>query len=502
MLSLKSIWVVAVVGMLSLPGAAYAQTSPGVEVGVACDQATFRLSSLEGSGPFVLTWTFGDGETLNETVPGDMPTVTAHNYPTAGAYEWALVVRDPTHQAVLAEDGGSLQIGPAVHLASDPFPPLVSLQDGQATITFTAQVEGGEPPYLFEWDLDGDGAADASGDPTSDSAAFTYTSGAKITARVQVTDACGLTTSDSLPVVTIDPAVTCHPMAQRIADAASLLFPDQSTMLYTCEDIYAWFEGEPGEPNLGFGRMWHAIQLAEALSGLTWEEILQWHIDQTGWGTLLQLNRYADALGESSTADWVRLVLSGEADAKDVRDALRTAVTLGVDPDDALTRLASGATAGELKQLYSTAEDLHVVAADLDSLLALGLSLADIRHANRLADRLGGDWITLATEHASGASWGEILDPSGKNANSSETPAQERELERRQEREQEPDPSGSSRETQVEHRLRIAERLAEECDVSAGTILSLFEGACQGDWGCVRAQFREQTGRGKGGKPK
>jgi len=38
--------------------------------------------------------------------------------------------------------------------------------------------------------------------------------------------------------------------------------------MYTCEEIYAWFTGPEGEPNIGFGRMWHAIQLAEVLPEL------------------------------------------------------------------------------------------------------------------------------------------------------------------------------------------------------------------------------------------
>ena len=127
-------------------------------------------------------------------------------------------------------------------------------------------------------------------------------------------------------------------------------------------------------------------------------------------------------------------------------------------------------------------------------MLALGLSLADIRHAERLADRLGADWLTLATEHASGASWGEILDPSGKQQSRPEPQAQGRNQEQNQEQE------NRQLEVQAEHRLRTAERMAEKYDVPVGTILSLLDGACQGDWGCVMAQFRTQPD--KGGRPK
>jgi PKD repeat protein len=495
-------WMLALPGLLLAPIAASAQTAVQVEVSVAvsCSEATFGVTFLEGVGPYALLWSFGDGETLQVQWTAGGPLSTVHAYPDAGEYAWSLAVTDPASQAVVAEAGGSVQIGPSVDLSSDPFPPLIYLQDGQATVTFTASAEGGEPPYTYVWDLDGDSLPDAGGDPAANTASFTYTAGAKTTASVEVTDACGLTASDSLPVVSVDPAVTCHPMAQRIADAASLLFPAQSSTTYTCEDIYAWFTGPEGEPNLGFGRMWHAIQLAEVLPELTWEEILQWQLDQSGWGTLLQIDRYASALTDVSTADWVRLVLSGEIDAKDVRTALRTAVIEGVDPSDVLDRLAAGANPGELKQLYSTAEDLQLDPAELDELLALGLSLAEIRHADRLADRLGADWLALATEHAAGASWGEILDPSGKHLDGAEAQEQERNQERHQEQNQEQE--NRQLEAQAEHRLRTAERLAEKYDVPVGTILSLLDGACQGDWGCVSAQFQAQTGHDKGGKPK
>jgi hypothetical protein len=492
-------WMLALPGLLVAPVTATAQSGVQVEVSVeiTCSSATFGLTLVEGAGPYALLWSFGDGETLEEPWSGG-PLATIHNYPGAGEYAWGLAVTDPASETVVAEVGGSVQIGPSVDLTSDPFPPLITLQDGQATVSFTANVDGGTPPFVYTWDLDGDGAADPAADPSASTASHTYTAGAKTTAAVSVTDACGLTASDSLPVVSVDPSITCHPMAQRIADAASLLFPAQSTTTYTCEEIYAWFEGEGSATNLGFGRMWHAIQLAETIPDLTWEEILQWQLDQGGWGTLLQIDRYADALADVSTADWVRLVLSGEADAKDVRLALRTAVAEGVDASEVLDRVVAGANPGELKQLYSTAQDLQVDPAELDELLALGLSLAEIRHAERLADRLGVDWLTLATEHASGASWGEILDPAGKQQ------GQQQEATEKQERTQEQNQEQQNRqlEVQSEHRLRTAERMAERYDVPVGTILSTLDGACQGDWGCVMAQFREAARPDKGGKPK
>jgi hypothetical protein len=493
-------WMLALPGLLFAPTPAGAQSDGKPEVGVEvnCSTSTFRLTFLEGAGPYALLWSFGDGESLEETWGGGGPLSTVHDYAGTGEYAWRLSVSDPASKTSVADLGGSIPIGPVVDLTSDPFPPLISLQDGQATVSFTADFDGGTPPYAFEWDLNGDGTAEASGE--GNSYAYTYTQGAKTTARVRVTDACGLTASDSLPVVSVDPTTTCHPMAQRIADAANLLFPAQSTTPYACEDIYAWFEGESSAPNLGFGRMWHAIQLAETLPDLTWEEILQWQLDQGGWGTLVQIDRYADALADVSSADWVRLVLSGEADARDVRTALRTAVAEGVEASEVLDRVVAGANPGELKQFYSTAEDLQVDPAELDELLALGLSLAEIRHADRLADRLSADWLTLATEHAAGASWGELLGPSGKQQGKPEEGSEVQDQERTQEQNQQQE--DRQLELQAEHRLRTAERMAEKYDVPVGTILSTLDGACQGDWGCVMAQFREAARSDKGGKPR
>jgi hypothetical protein len=493
-----------VLSLLIVPIPALAQAPQAVEVAVelTCEQATF-VAGLAG-GPYDLAWSFGDGATLLE--PGVLvsPVTQVHAYTEAGKYEWVLRVLEPGTSNLVGQATGTLDVGPQVDLSSDPFPPLLTLVGGKATVAFTAMVSGGESPYIFDWDLDGDGLPDAASDPSSSASTFTYATGGKTTASVGVTDTCGLRASDSLAVVAVDPAETCHPTAQRIANAASALFPGQSSQMYTCEDIYAWFLGESGESNLGFGRMWHAIQLAQTLPELTWEEILQWQIDQTGWGTLLQINRYADALGEVSIADWVGMVVAGEATSKDVRTALRTAVREEIDPSDALDRLMSGATPGELTQTYRMAEDLGADPTQIDAFLALGLSLADLRRASKLADRLGVDWESVAVQIAEGVSWKDIV-PQGQGqgqgpGSPSDDPLQTQERQRDQERIQEQLERQDA--LQLEHRVRTAERLADRYGVEPGAILSLLDGACQGDWGCVMSQFREQLKPDKGGKPK
>jgi hypothetical protein len=81
-------------------------------------------------------------------------------------------------------------------------------------------------------------------------------------------------------------------------------------MLYTCEDIFAIFQGSLTGNQLGFGRMWHAVKLAATLEDMTWEEILQWQLDGTGWGLLAQLDRFAETLGDIGPGELALLVVS------------------------------------------------------------------------------------------------------------------------------------------------------------------------------------------------
>ena len=76
----------------------------------------------------------------------------------------------------------------------------------------------------------------------------------------------------------------------------SSIFPDRADQVYTCKDIFDIFEGAIFGYHVGFGRMWHAYQLTQKIDELSWEDILDWHLNYSGWGILQQLDRFAGLL--------------------------------------------------------------------------------------------------------------------------------------------------------------------------------------------------------------
>lgn len=487
--------VALVLGGFALPGPAAAQDGILVEVttDVACDQATFMASADGGSQAFDLSWFFGDEESLEESGVATFPHQTEHTYPGTGEYTWMLAAADVADPELTGMASGSILVGPSVSLTSDVFPPLLTLQDGTASLELTAEVKGGEEPYTYAWALNGHG----SGDTDGSSASVSFTAAGKYEVSVTVTDDCGLSAMDSLTIVVFDPGDACHPMAERIAEAVSSIFPDQAEQLYSCEDIFAIFQGELTGSQLGFGRMWHAYQLSQTIDDLTWEEILDWHLDGGGWGLLVQLDKFADALDEVSTGDLVGMVLSGEASIQDIRTSIRAVTRYDADFEDALARLADGANPGELGQLYRLAQELEMDPEALDAYLDAGLSLSDLRHAARVADRFGSDLDSIASAHAEGLSWGQI-NQAHRLANDETSVDEILEMGIKKFRQSQREQDRAER-TQ-ERDERTASRLAAQYGVSVEQIWAVYDGACQGDWKCVRAHFRgeQQHGKGKG----
>ena len=457
-----------------------------VDVSVDCALATFQAGVVGGVSPFSLNWDFGDSETLALEGQTADPDPVAHAYPAAGEYDWSLSGRDAGGGT--GEASGTVLIdGPIVTLSSDPFPPLLVLQGGTATANLTAVVEGGLAPYTYTWDLDGDGLSDPESGPGA--ASFTYTEAGKYQASVLVMDACGLAAEDTLPVVVTDPeAEACHPMAQRIADAVNTLFPNQTETLYTCEDIFAIFQGSLTGSQVGFGRLWHAYKLSQTMEELTWEEIRDWHLAGNGWGLLVQLDRFADTLDQVGLRELFDRVLSGEASVGDIRHAVRAVVRYEADFEDALARLAAGAKPGELGQLYRTAQELGVEPNALDQYLTDGVSLAELNHASRLAARSGSDWQRVLEEHSAGQSWGEInrtqrsgdSDATSNSANSSKNDRQQH-------------GEGAQEERAATRDQKMATRLAKQFGVSESDVWALFRGTCAGNWGCVRSTLRQSS---------
>jgi PKD repeat protein len=460
----------------------YIEVSPTI----ACDGVTFEVKVEDGTPPYDLTWDFGDGESLEEIDIELFPHDTDHMYLVPGEYEWVLTVTDSAETPMTGTTSDIVTIGPLVTLLADEMPPVVELEGGEATFHFTAEVVGGSPPFSYEWSFEG--ASSSTSDPNSNTASATYTKVGRYTASVTVTDQCGTTHTDTLLVVVVEPPFGCHPMAQRIADEVSKLFPDQAETTYSCEDIYYMFLGGLTGRQTGFGRLWHAYQLALTIEDLTWEQIRDWHLDGTGWGLLVQLNRYAETLEDVGIVELMDLVLSGENSANQIRTALRCVLRYDADFEDALARLADGISPGKLGQLYRTAQELDLDPSVLDDYLEMGINIPELRHAAKLATQLDGDWASLITAHSKGYSWGEIrkayqlADETNNALSILGIGVQEF---RRQLRVQ------AQEERQMEFNHRIAAHYANQYGVGEDDILGVFNGICDGDWKCVRDYLRE-----------
>jgi PKD repeat protein len=480
--------------LLAAPVSTFAQDSLSVTVttNATCDSVDFSIDLQGGEEPYTIFLNFGDTETYQNTELSAGILNLSHIYPSQGVYNWTLTVADIDFG--LIETAGEVTIdGPIVDLTSIPSLPLLTIEGGEASIDFLTTVTGGETPYTYEWDLDGDGLPDPGFSEST--AAYSYTSAGNYTAAVTVSDSgiCGLTHTDTLTVVVVDPEAdpqdACHPTAQKIAEAVSILsLEGRAEQTYTCEDIFAIFEGALLGNHIGFGRLWHAYQLTQTIPDLTWEEIRDWKLDGSSWGALTQLNRFADTLDEYGIRDLFDLVLSGENSVGDIRTAARAAVRYEADFEYALSKLGEGANAGEVGQFFKLAQDLEMDPAALDEFLGDGMSLAELRQSAKMAERTGSDLESIIEAKSLDHSWGEISRAyrmAGEGISAEDILAFGVKEYREQLREE-------------EHAIRkqgmdqkTADRLMDQYQFT-GDINALYE-ECEGSWSCVRKALREQS---------
>ncbi len=145
---------------------------PTAQVG---QSVAFTAMPSGGTSPYTDTWTFGDGST------GSGPTVS-HSYTTAGTFQVALTTQDSASPAATASLTKSVTINPAplpgtLHITISSNPSAAST--GQS-VSFTAQVTGGSPPYGVGWDF-GDGGISVGLTTTH---AFSQAGTANVTAAV------------------------------------------------------------------------------------------------------------------------------------------------------------------------------------------------------------------------------------------------------------------------------------------------------------------------------
>jgi PKD repeat protein len=480
--------------LLAIPITAGAQD--GLDIAViteqSCDQVSFTLTITGGAAPYHVELDFGDTEIFEIVGTTDTTFYQDHRYPTHGEYEIKVKVTD--YDGLEAEFEGMLVIdGPEAALGSTPFPPLLTIDAGSASIDFEASASGGFEPYTYSWDLDQDGSPDVGLEGVV--ASYSYTEGGKYKAAVTVMDGCGFADTATLTVVVDDPEKdpdeACHPTAQKIAEAVSSLFPEgRSEQTYTCEDIFSFFEGALTGSQLGFGRMWKAYQLTQTIDELTWEEIRDWKLEYSSWGALTQLNRVSEFLEDYGIRDLMDLVMSEEYSLSDIRTAARSVLRFEADFEDALQRISEGANAGELGQFYKLAAEMDVDVTILDEYLADGVSLSELRHATKMSERSGSDWAEIMDAKSFGHSWGEIGQAyklAGDEISAADILAvgvkEFRSSQREEDREQ----------RDLDRDESTAERYAEQYAWQVGDVLDLFHGECAGNWSCVRKLVREKA---------
>jgi PKD repeat protein len=145
----------------------------------------FSSSVSGGVSPYTYSWSFGDGGSSTSANP-------SHTYSSEGTYTARFTVRDS--QGTTASDSVTITATatPQPLSAEAAATPLT----GQAPlyVKFSSTVSGGVSPYTYSWSF-GDGGSSTSANPS-----HTYSSEGTYTARLNVRDSQGSTTSDSIAI--------------------------------------------------------------------------------------------------------------------------------------------------------------------------------------------------------------------------------------------------------------------------------------------------------------
>jgi len=484
-------WLAVLLVCLVLVVPVYAQEpSPDISVNTTteCSETEFEIAVDGTTGPYQIELLFGDGESLIEEVYEALPAAFNHYYPGEGVYIWSVTVFDSAGDMYTAE-GEIVLEGVDAALGSMPFPPILAWEEDGVTVEFILEGMGGTAPLTAQWDLDGDGIWDVEGVPADEPQTKVYTEPGTYQAAVRLSDVCGFVDTDSLMVVIEEDAAgeedpsegdSCHPMAARIADALAMLAPGLVEEEYTCEQIEAIFNGDLTGSQLGFGRMWQAYKLVSDFETLTWEQVRDWHLDETGWGLLLQLDRWSDTLTDIELGALVESIVSGEMGAKDVRQAVKTAAQYDVPYDEVMQYIDLGVGTGDLNQLLKLAEEYGLNQTDLLGYMEAGYSVSDLRQAASFAERTGMGIAEVLEQHASGISWGQMRQEARDQSDDVPDEGEDN---------QGNDHGQGNPPAQDDKDQRTAEQLARQYECSVEEVFALYSSEC--DWSCVREQLRD-----------
>lgn len=150
-----------------------------VSAGMAPVSTVFSLEAKGGSGEYIYTWDFKDGNTSNQRSP-------SHEFVNPGIYSVEVLVTDKLDSSIATT--GELTV--IVSEEPTPYLPLqitslnssTNVGQAQLTVIFSAQATGGSGNYDFSWDF-GDGQFSTEKEPT-----HIFTNPGTFTVSLEITD--------------------------------------------------------------------------------------------------------------------------------------------------------------------------------------------------------------------------------------------------------------------------------------------------------------------------
>lgn len=173
-----------------------AEEETTIEVGTP---VSFLAAASGGKGTITYSWDFGASgiETKSEQNPGDQI------FATEGTFTVTLTATDGAGN--IAADTVTI----TAMVIGDPIPqitpPIVTItpEDDQAisvsdSVSFSATVTGGEQPFTYSWDFDGDGTTDSTVEDPGDRI---YDTAGTFTVTCTATDGAGNIVSDTVTII-------------------------------------------------------------------------------------------------------------------------------------------------------------------------------------------------------------------------------------------------------------------------------------------------------------
>ena len=121
-----------------LSAAAQDELAITVTTSASCDQVDFTIVVEGGSRPYTVLLDFGDEKSYQIADITESTIQTIHFYPSHGGWEWKITLLDA--DGLTGEAEGLIALdGPSVTLSSNPFPPLLTIESGEASAEFTAE---------------------------------------------------------------------------------------------------------------------------------------------------------------------------------------------------------------------------------------------------------------------------------------------------------------------------------------------------------------------------